>query len=49
MSKRKDSISFSIERENHLKMKEVALKERRSLSQMMQLIVEEFLKKNEVA
>lgn len=49
MSKRKDLVSFSLEAEKHLMVKTIAQKERRSLSQMLQIIVEEYLDKVDVA
>lgn len=49
MSNRKDSVSFSLDSSKHTMVKTIAKKERRSLSQMLQIIVDEYLEKQEVA
>ena len=44
-SKRKDVICFSLDKRQKLQIKKLAEQEKRSISQIIQLIVEDYLKK----
>lgn len=45
ISKRKDVICFNITKSHKEKLKELAQKEKRSTSQFLQIIIEDYLKK----